>query len=61
MGGAIYFFRFVLLGSDVVFYGSKVRQWLGLGGGMEDDLEKQMRLLAKDQFGVELQHGVFDG
>jgi aarF domain-containing kinase len=54
-------FRFVLLSSDVVFYGSKIRQWLGLGGGMEDDIEKQMRFLAKDQFGVELQHGVFDG
>jgi len=54
-------FRFVLLSSDFVFYGSKIRQWLGLGEGMEDDIEKQMRFLAKDQFGVELQHGVFDG
>jgi aarF domain-containing kinase len=54
-------FRVVLLGSDVVFYTSKVRQLLGFGGGMEDDIEKQMRFLAKDQFGVELQHSVFEG
>ncbi|EHK97389.1 putative ABC1 family protein C10F6.14c [Glarea lozoyensis 74030] len=54
-------FRFVLFGSDIVFYTSKVRQILGFGGGMEDDIEKQMRFLAKDQFGVELQHSVFEG
>lgn len=54
-------FRFVLFGSDVVFYSSKVRQWLGFGKGMEDDLERQMRFLAKDQFGVELQASVFEG
>jgi len=54
-------FKFVLLGSDVVFYGSKIRQWFGFGDGMEDELEKQMRYIAKDQFGVELQHSVFEG
>lgn len=54
-------FKVVLFGSDVVFYSSKVRQWFGFGGGMEDELEKQMRFLAKDQFGVELQHSVFEG
>ncbi|KUJ14369.1 ABC transporter [Mollisia scopiformis] len=54
-------FRFVLFSTDVVFYGSKVRQWFGFGGGMEDDLERQMRFIAKDQFGVELQHSVFEG
>ncbi|KAI9050440.1 hypothetical protein LZ554_005604 [Drepanopeziza brunnea f. sp. 'monogermtubi'] len=54
-------FRFVLLGSDFVFLGSKVRQMLGWGGGMEDELEKQMRYIAKDQFGVELQHDIFEG
>ncbi|KAF4626689.1 hypothetical protein G7Y89_g11467 [Cudoniella acicularis] len=54
-------FRVVLLSSDLVFYTSKVRQWLGWGLGMEDDIERQMRFIAKDQFGVELQHGVFDG
>lgn len=54
-------FRFVLLSSDIVFYTSKVRQVFGFGGGMEDDLEKQMRYIAKDQFGFELQHSVFEG
>lgn len=53
-------FKFVLFGSDVVFYISKVRQLLGVGRGMEDDMEEQMRYMAKD-FGFELRHGVFDG
>ncbi|KAH8703529.1 ABC1 domain protein [Talaromyces proteolyticus] len=46
-------FRLVLFSSDIVFYISKVRQWLGWGGGMEDDIEKQMRVMAKDM-GMEL-------
>jgi aarF domain-containing kinase len=54
-------FRFVLFSSDVMFYTSKIRQWFGLGDGMEDDIEKQMRFIAKDQLGVELQHSVFEG
>lgn len=54
-------FKFVLLTSDIVFYTSKIRQLLGFGQGMEDDMEKQMRFIAKDQFGLELQHSVFDG
>ena len=53
-------FKFVLFSTDVVFYGSKIRQFFGLGGGMEDEIENQMRHMAKD-FGVELNHGVFDG
>jgi len=54
-------FKFVLLGTDVVFYTSKIRQWFGFGNGMDDDIERQMRFIAKDQFGVELQHSVFEG
>lgn len=54
-------FRFVLIGSDVIFWTSKVRQWFGLGRGMEDDLERQMQFIAKDQLGVELNHSVFEG
>jgi aarF domain-containing kinase len=54
-------FRVVMLGSDLFFYTSKVRQWFGFGDGMEDDIEKQMRFIAKDQFGVELQHSMFEG
>ena len=53
-------FKLVLFSSDVVFYTSKARQWLGVGGGMEDDIEKQMQYMAKD-FGVELNHSVFEG
>ncbi|KAK5018568.1 hypothetical protein LTR60_001445 [Cryomyces antarcticus] len=58
--GAHLLFRVVLLGSDLVFYYSKLRQTLGVGGGMEDDLENKMRDMAKE-FGVELNHGVFEG
>ncbi|KAI9829422.1 MAG: hypothetical protein M1819_006359 [Sarea resinae] len=53
-------FKFVLFSSDVVFWASKVRQFFGVGGGMEDEMERQMKNIAKD-FGVELNHGVFDG
>jgi aarF domain-containing kinase len=33
---------------------------LGFGKGMDDEIEQQMKRVAKD-FGVELQHDVFDG
>ena len=39
-------FRTVLLSTDVVFYWSKLRQWLGLGKGMDDDIEESMRKMA---------------
>lgn len=54
-------FRLVLLSSDLIFYTSRIRQMLGLGKGMEDDLEAQMRSVAKGAFGVDLNHSVFDG
>lgn len=54
-------FHLVLLGTDVVFYTSKLRQWAGLGGGMEQDIKEaeekqleQMKLMVKDVFQVEL-------
>ncbi|KAF5665661.1 atypical abc1 abc1-b kinase [Fusarium heterosporum] len=53
-------FKTVMTASDVAFYVFKLRQWLGLGGGMEDEMEKRMKEVAQD-FGVELQHDVFDG
>jgi aarF domain-containing kinase len=53
-------FEAVLAASDVVFYFFKARQWLGLGGGMEDEVEARMQNVAKDM-GVELQHSVFEG
>ena len=59
--GRHFIFRVVLFGSDLVFWTSRIRQLLGWGGGMEDDLERQMRGIAKDTFGVDLNHSVFDG
>lgn len=59
LGGHLVF-RTVLFSSDLYFWYSKIRQWLGIGGGMEDDIENQMRTMAKG-FGVELQHNVFEG
>ncbi|EAW09327.1 ABC1 kinase family protein [Aspergillus clavatus NRRL 1] len=58
--GRYLLFRAVLFSSDVFFYFTKVRQLLHLGGGMEDDIEKQMKVMAKDM-GVELNQGVFEG
>ncbi|KAI1379187.1 ABC1-domain-containing protein [Hypoxylon crocopeplum] len=53
-------FKTVLFATDIAFYTFKVRQWLGWGKGMEDEVEARMRDMAKD-FGVELQHEVFEG
>lgn len=53
-------FRAVLLGTDFAFYWARIRQWLGLGMGFEDEMEARMKDVAKD-FGVDLQHNVFDG
>lgn len=53
-------FRFVLLGSDAVWWYAWVKQKLGLGGGMEEEIEAQMKVMAKDM-GIELNHGVFEG
>ncbi|OAX77412.1 hypothetical protein ACJ72_08289 [Emergomyces africanus] len=53
-------FKLVLLGSDIWFYVSKIRQFLGWGRGMEDDLEAQMQNMAKEM-GVELNRNIFEG
>jgi aarF domain-containing kinase len=53
-------FRCVLFGTDVVWWWYRLRQLAGLGKGMDDEIEQQMKRVAKD-FGVELQHEVFDG
>jgi len=57
--GSHLLFKFVLFSSDLFFYAGKIKQLFG-GGGMEDDMEDQMKTIAKD-FGVELNHGVFEG
>ena len=49
------------LTSDVVFYVSRVRQMLGWGEGMENDMEKAMREIARKTFGIELNHDLFEG
>lgn len=53
-------FRFVLLSSDVFFWITRIRQWAGLGGGMEDILEAQMQNVASG-LGVQLNSSVFEG
>ncbi|KAL9941222.1 hypothetical protein D7B24_005461 [Verticillium nonalfalfae] len=53
-------FKMVMATTDVAFYFFKLRQWLGRGGGMEDEMEKRMKDIAQDM-GIELQHEVFDG
>lgn len=58
--GRHFIFRMVLFSTDIFFYFTKVRQFLHLGGGMEDDIEAQMQTMAKDM-GVELNHSVFEG
>ncbi|GJN78655.1 hypothetical protein PLIIFM63780_002164 [Purpureocillium lilacinum] len=35
-------------------------KWLGIGGGMEDEMEKRMKDVGQG-FGIELQHEVFEG
>ncbi|KAJ5111007.1 hypothetical protein N7532_001542 [Penicillium argentinense] len=53
-------FRLVLFSSDVFFWFTKIRQFLHLGGGMEDDIEAQMQGMAKEM-GVELNQNIFEG
>lgn len=53
-------FRLVMLGSDFVWWVGRFRQLVGWGRGMDDDLERNMRRVARDM-GIELQHDVFEG
>ncbi len=53
-------FRFVLLSSDLFFWITRIRQWAGIGGGMEDELEAQMRSVASG-LGVQLNSSIFEG
>jgi aarF domain-containing kinase len=58
--GRHFVFRCVLLSSDLVWWWARLRQIMGFGGGMEDEIEQQMRKMAKGM-GFELQHGIFEG
>ena len=40
-------FRFVLFGTDIWFYYAKLRQVLGIGKGMDDDIEESMKKMAE--------------
>ncbi|EXJ85547.1 Atypical/ABC1 protein kinase [Capronia coronata CBS 617.96] len=53
-------FKLVLFASDLYFWYSKFKQALGRGKGIEDDMEQHMRRMAKD-YGIEINHGVFEG
>ncbi|KAJ9238566.1 hypothetical protein DTO207G8_3182 [Paecilomyces variotii] len=53
-------FKMVLFTTDVFFYFTKIRQFFRGGGGMEDDIEAHMQVMAKEM-GVELQQNIFEG
>jgi aarF domain-containing kinase len=53
-------FRFVLFLSDVVWWTARFRQLIGKGKGMDDEIEERMKIMAKD-FGVDLNHKLFEG
>lgn len=53
-------FKAVMAATDVAFYFFKLRQKVGWGGGMEEEVDKRMRDMAQD-FGVELEGDVFAG
>jgi len=53
-------FKFVLWLTDAYFYYAKLKQAFGRGKGMDDDMEKMMRGMAKD-YGIEMNHSVFEG
>ncbi|KAK5950524.1 hypothetical protein OHC33_008467 [Knufia fluminis] len=53
-------FKTVLWTTDLYFYYAKIKQFFGRGKGMDDDIERQMQRMAAD-YGVEMQHGAFDG
>ncbi|KAK3996979.1 ABC1 family-domain-containing protein [Cladorrhinum sp. PSN332] len=55
-----FLFKGVMFLSDVVFWFFRIKQLLGRGKGMEDEVEEKLREAAKD-FGIELQHDVFAG
>ena len=58
--GRHFIFNFVMFTSDVIFWWSSFKKWIGRGKGMEDDVEEQMKVIAKDM-GIDLNHKVFDG
>ncbi|KAL1301453.1 hypothetical protein AAFC00_005704 [Neodothiora populina] len=58
--GSHLLFRVVLVGTDFFWWWSRIKQFWGVGEGMDADLEKQMKSMAGDM-GIELNHGIFEG
>lgn len=59
-------FRAIMFSIDLAFWTSKLRQWVkSISGrnseGFEDELERHMRSVAKNMFGVDVAPGVFTG
>ncbi|SPO00121.1 related to bacterial aminoglycoside acetyltransferase regulators [Cephalotrichum gorgonifer] len=57
-------FKAVLAATDLAFYFFKIRQTVGWGGGMEDEVEKRMKAMVGDlggDLGVEMEGDVFAG
>lgn len=59
-------FRVVMASIDIIFYYTRLRQWVSLLFGrntrsFEDELERTMRGFAKDNFGVEITEAAFEG
>lgn len=53
-------FKLVMFTSDIAFYTSKLRQWMGKGSGLEAEIEAHLSAVAKD-LGVDLKEGMFKG
>ncbi|EXJ70326.1 Atypical/ABC1 protein kinase [Cladophialophora psammophila CBS 110553] len=58
--GSHLMFKLVLWASDAFFWYAKLKQALGKGKGMDDDVDQLMRGMAKD-YGIEINHSVFEG
>ncbi|KAK5063075.1 hypothetical protein LTR84_005151 [Exophiala bonariae] len=58
--GSHLMFKVVLFATDAFWWYSWLKQRFGKGKGMDDEMEEQMRKMMKD-YGVEMNHNVFEG
>ena len=54
-------FRITIFVLDIGFWFTRVRQWVFGGKGFEDELEERMKRIAKEEWGVEIGGGMFEG
>ncbi|KAI5801752.1 hypothetical protein DFH27DRAFT_525363 [Peziza echinospora] len=54
-------FRITIFVLDLGFWFTRVRQWVFGGKGFEDELEERMKRIAKEEWGVEIGGGMFEG